>query len=65
MGHLLGDHRVALASVSALSLATGIPLTVHMLWHLQVWWSNNTVFSVVMTQMLHVDLSCGNGNDCD
>ena len=37
MGDLLGDHQMALASVSVLSLILGLPLTLHMLWHLQVW----------------------------
>ena len=36
MGNLLGDHQMALASASALSFMLGLPLTLHMLWHLQV-----------------------------
>ena len=36
MGHLLPEHNVALAVVCIASLFIGLPLTVNMLWHLQV-----------------------------
>ena len=36
MGQLLIDHQTALTSVIIVSLILGLPLTLHMLWHLQV-----------------------------
>ena len=36
MGQLLSDHQTALTSVIIVSLILGLPLTLHMLWHLQV-----------------------------
>ena len=36
MGQLLPEHNVALALVCIASLFIGLPLTVNMLWHLQV-----------------------------